>query len=105
MSEVLQVVEDRTKQDEILASISTEDTHWSWFDKAIDVFKRNRNPGGEAYARHELGRLLAHEEQPAAARKEFDRAARLCRSNGLAGQLRSIEATLKRPPLLVSHFV
>ena len=68
----------------------------AWFDKAIDVFKRNRNPGGEAYARHELGRLLAHEEQPAAARKEFDRAARLCRSNGLAGQLRSIEATLER---------
>jgi len=39
---------------------------------------------------------LAHEKQPAAARKEFERAARLCRSNGLAGQLRSIEATLER---------
>jgi hypothetical protein len=27
---------DKTKQNEILASISTEDFHWDWFKKAID---------------------------------------------------------------------
>lgn len=26
---------DKTKQEEILASISTEDIHWNWFEKAI----------------------------------------------------------------------
>jgi tetratricopeptide (TPR) repeat protein len=66
----------------------------AWFDKAIDVFRRNRNPGGEAYARHELGRLLAHQGQAGAARKELDKAAKICRAGSLAGQLRSIEATL-----------
>jgi hypothetical protein len=27
---------DETKQDELLASISTEDIHWNWFEKAVD---------------------------------------------------------------------
>ena len=36
LKQIQQAEPDETKQDEILASISTEDTHWSWFDKAID---------------------------------------------------------------------
>ncbi len=33
--QIQQAEPDKTKQDAILASISTEDIHWSWFDKAV----------------------------------------------------------------------
>jgi hypothetical protein len=34
--QIQQAEPDETKQDEILASISTEDFHWDWFGKAVD---------------------------------------------------------------------
>lgn len=34
--QIQQTERDETKQDEILASISTEDFHWDWFRKAVD---------------------------------------------------------------------
>lgn len=34
--QIEQAEEDQAKQEEILASISTEDTHWDWFAKAVD---------------------------------------------------------------------
>jgi hypothetical protein len=34
--QIQQVEPDETKQDEMLASISTEDLHWDWFKKAVD---------------------------------------------------------------------
>jgi len=34
--QIQQAEPDETKQDEILASISTEDIHWDWFGKAVD---------------------------------------------------------------------
>jgi hypothetical protein len=36
LKEIQKATPDETKQENILASISTEDTHWSWFDKAIN---------------------------------------------------------------------
>src|SRR5262249_12464825 len=36
LKKIQQAEPDQTKQDEILASISTEDIHWNWFEKAID---------------------------------------------------------------------
>lgn len=36
LKQIRQAEPDETKQDEILASISTEDFHWDWFRKAID---------------------------------------------------------------------
>jgi len=36
LNQIQQAESDETKQNEILASISTEDSHWNWFTKAVD---------------------------------------------------------------------
>jgi hypothetical protein len=36
LKQIQQAEPDEEKQDEILASISTEDSHWNWFQKAVD---------------------------------------------------------------------
>jgi len=36
LKQIQQTEPDEGKQDEILASISTEDSHWNWFQKAVD---------------------------------------------------------------------
>lgn len=36
LKQIQQVESDETKQNEILASISTEDIHWDWFNKAVE---------------------------------------------------------------------
>ena len=36
LGQIQQADPDQTKQDEILASISIEDLHWDWFNKAIN---------------------------------------------------------------------
>jgi hypothetical protein len=36
LKQIQQAEPDESKQDEILASISTEDTHWDWFGKAVN---------------------------------------------------------------------
>lgn len=35
LQQIQQAEPDKAKQDEMLASISTEDSHWNWFDKAV----------------------------------------------------------------------
>ena len=66
----------------------------AWLEAAIRAFRRTHNPGGEAYARYELGQLLAELDERELARKELERSATLCRTNGLGGQLDSVEAAL-----------
>ncbi len=36
LKQIQQAEPDEGKQDDILASISTEDSHWNWFQKAVD---------------------------------------------------------------------
>jgi hypothetical protein len=36
LKQIQEAEPDEEKQDEILASISTEDSHWKWFQKAVD---------------------------------------------------------------------
>lgn len=36
LKQIQQAEPDTGKQDDILASISTEDSHWNWFQKAVD---------------------------------------------------------------------
>jgi hypothetical protein len=40
LNQIQQAEPDKTKQDRILASISTEDIHWNWFEKAVAFSSR-----------------------------------------------------------------
>lgn len=70
------------------------ETAREWLSKGVHAFKSAGNPGGEAYARHELARLLLWLQQDDAAREQLEIALGLCRANDFGTQLRSIEATL-----------
>jgi tetratricopeptide (TPR) repeat protein len=64
-------------------------------EESVRAFAEQENPGGEAYALHELARLEAEQGAKEDASAHLERAHRLCLDHGLTLQCRKIEATAR----------